>query len=77
MRGGTIGYLIDPRAVIVVDSQYPAEGKTCLDGINQRSNNRPVDVLINTHHHADHTGGNISFKGAAKHVVAQARAAEI
>ncbi len=77
MRGGTIGYLIDPRAVVVIDSQYPAEGKACLDGINQRSNNRPVDVLINTHHHADHTGGNISFKGAAKHVVAQAKAAEL
>jgi glyoxylase-like metal-dependent hydrolase (beta-lactamase superfamily II) len=77
MRGGTIGYLIDPRAVVVVDSQFPAEGKACLDGLNARSNNRPVDFLINTHHHGDHTGGNISFKGAAAHVVAHARAAEL
>ena len=27
MRGGTIGYVIDPGGVAVVDSQYPAEGK--------------------------------------------------
>lgn len=76
MRGGTIGYLIDPSAVVVVDSQYPAEGKACLDGLNERSKGRPVDFLINTHHHADHTAGNISFKGAAKKVVAHVRAAE-
>jgi glyoxylase-like metal-dependent hydrolase (beta-lactamase superfamily II) len=77
MRGGTIGYLVDPHAVVVVDSQYPAEGKVCLDGINARSNNRPVDLLINTHHHLDHMGGNISFKGVTKHVVSQAKAAEM
>ena len=76
MRGGTIGYLIDPAAVVVVDSQYPAEGKACLDGLNERSKNHPVDLLINTHHHGDHTGGNISFKGSAKKVVAHAKAAE-
>src|SRR4051812_40083009 len=63
MRGGTIGYLVSPRAVVVVDSQFPAEGKTCLDGLQSQSSNHGVDYLINTHHHGDHTGGNVSFKG--------------
>ena len=76
MRGGTIGYLVNPNAVVVVDSQFPPEGKACLDGLNQRSNDRGVDFLINTHHHGDHSGGNISFRGAAKKVVAHATAAE-
>lgn len=76
MRGGTIGYMIDPRGIVVVDSQFAPEGKACLEGLNERSGSRPVDRLINTHHHGDHTGGNISFKGAAKKVVAHARAAE-
>jgi cyclase len=76
MRGGTIGYLIDPRGIVVVDTQFAPEGKACLDGLNLRSGSRPVDRLINTHHHPDHIGGNISFKGAAKSVVAHARAAE-
>jgi glyoxylase-like metal-dependent hydrolase (beta-lactamase superfamily II) len=76
MRGGTIGYLVNPGAVAVVDSQFPPEARACLEGLNTRSGNRGVDVLINTHHHGDHTGGNVSFRGAAKKVVAHAKAAE-
>jgi cyclase len=76
MRGGTIGYLINSGAVAVVDSQFPPEAKVCLDGLNERSKKVGVDLLINTHHHGDHSGGNISFRGAAKKVVAHAKAAE-
>jgi glyoxylase-like metal-dependent hydrolase (beta-lactamase superfamily II) len=76
LRGGTIGYLVNAGAVVVVDSQFPAEGKACLDGLNTRSGNRPVDFLINTHHHGDHSGGNLSFRGAARKVVAHAKADE-
>ena len=76
MRGGTIGYLAHPGGVVVVDSQFPPEAKACLEGLNTRSGNRPVDFLINTHHHGDHTGGNISFRGAAKKVVAHTKADE-
>jgi cyclase len=76
MSGGTIGWLVDPRAVVVVDSQFPAQATACLAGLNQRSSNRGVDFLINTHHHGDHSGGNISFRGVAKKVVAHAQAAE-
>jgi len=76
-RGGTIGYLIDAKGVAVVDSQYRDAAKLCLDGLNERSKNRPVDRLVNTHHHGDHTDGNIVFKGVAKKVVAHARAAEL
>lgn len=76
MRGGTIGWMVNPGAVVAVDSQYPAEATVCLNGLNERSGNRPVDFLINTHHHGDHTGGNISFRGAAKKVVAHVKADE-
>src|SRR5688500_2214875 len=76
MRGGTIGYLVNPGAVVVVDSQFPPEAKACLDGLNSRSGNRPVDFLINTHHHGDHSGGNLSFRGSAKKLVAHAKADE-
>jgi glyoxylase-like metal-dependent hydrolase (beta-lactamase superfamily II) len=72
-RGGTIGYLINSGGVVVVDSQFPDAAKLCLAGLNERSKNRPVDLLINTHHHGDHTGGNIVFKGVAKKVVAHER----
>ena len=75
-RGGTIGYLIEPAAVVVVDSQYPDTAKLCLDGLNERSKNRAIDLLINTHHHDDHTGGNIGLQTVAKKVLAHAKAAE-
>jgi glyoxylase-like metal-dependent hydrolase (beta-lactamase superfamily II) len=76
-RGGTIGYLINTAGVVVVDSQFPDSAKLCVEGLNQRSQNRPVDRLINTHHHGDHTAGNIAFKGLARQVVAHERAAEL
>jgi glyoxylase-like metal-dependent hydrolase (beta-lactamase superfamily II) len=76
MRGGTIGYLLDPAGVVVVDSQFPPEGKACLDGLNERSGGKPIEFLINTHHHGDHSGGNISFRGVAKKVVAHTKADE-
>jgi len=69
-RGGTMGYLIDKGAVVVVDSQFPDSAKACLDGLQERSKNHGVDLLINTHHHGDHTAGNIAFKGLVEHVIA-------
>jgi cyclase len=75
-RGGTIGYLVNSAGVAVVDTQYRDSAKLLLDGLNERSKNRPIDRVINTHHHGDHTDGNIVFKGIAKKVVAHQRAAE-
>jgi glyoxylase-like metal-dependent hydrolase (beta-lactamase superfamily II) len=77
MRGGTIGYLINTAGVVVVDSQYPAEGAECVKGVQERSKNRGVDWLINTHYHADHTGGNAAFRGVARKVAAHAKTAEL
>src|SRR5689334_16687525 len=63
MRGGIVGWMVNPGGVVVVDTQFPPEATACLTGLNERSGNRGVDFLINTHHHGDHTGGNISYKG--------------
>lgn len=76
MRGGTIGWLVNAGAVVVVDAQYPAEAQACLAGLNERSGSRPVQCLINTHHHGDHTAGNVAFRGVAAHVVAHVKADE-
>ena len=75
--GGTIGYLVNTTGVAVVDTQFMNTAKMCLDGLQERSKNHGVDILINTHHHADHTGGNPVFKGIAKKHVANKRAAEL
>jgi glyoxylase-like metal-dependent hydrolase (beta-lactamase superfamily II) len=76
-RGGTIGYLVNSTGVVAVDSQFPDSAKLFIAGLNERSKNRPVDRLINTHHHGDHTAGNNEFRGLAKAVVAHQKAAEL
>jgi cyclase len=69
-RGGTIAYLINAGGIAVVDCQYPDSARLCIEGLNARSGNRRIDVVFNTHHHADHTGGNVVFRGLTKKIVA-------
>jgi glyoxylase-like metal-dependent hydrolase (beta-lactamase superfamily II) len=71
-RGGTIGWLVNPNAVVVIDAQYPDTARICLTGVEEKSS-RGIDLLFNTHHHADHTAGNPVFKPRTKRIVAQAR----
>lgn len=68
-RGGTIAYLITPKGLAVVDSQFPEQSNHLIGELKKLSE-KPIQLLINTHHHGDHSGGNISFKGIAEHVVA-------
>lgn len=68
-RGGTIAFLVSKKGMAVVDAQFPDQSKHLIDELKKRSE-KPIKVLINTHHHGDHTAGNISFKGLAEHVLA-------
>lgn len=70
-RGGTIGWLASKDALVAVDTQFPDTAAICLAGLPGRGN-RTLDVVLNTHHHADHTSGNPIFKPAAKTLVAHA-----
>jgi cyclase len=70
-RGGTIGWLANRDALGAIDTQFPDTAQLFLDGLPGR-NGRRLDVVINTHHHGDHTGGNAVFKPAAQRIVAHA-----
>ncbi len=70
-RGGTIGWLAAKDAAVVVDTQFPDTALVCLKGL-PGIGGRTLDASINTHHHLDHTGGNVVFKAASKVLVAQA-----
>ena len=66
-RGGTIGYLQRPDALVAVDTQFPDSARTFLDGLDGSA--RGLDLLVNTHHHGDHTAGNaVLAPVAARHV---------
>lgn len=68
-RGGTILFYVSKKGIAVVDSQFPDQSKHLIDELRKKSE-KPFKVLINTHHHGDHSGGNISFKGLVEHVIA-------
>ncbi|MFT6871722.1 MAG: cyclase [Roseivirga sp.] len=68
-RGGTIGWMISDEGIIVVDSQFTAQAKNLVGEIQKKSD-RKIDLLINTHHHGDHSAGNIAFKGIVTTVMA-------
>ena len=69
-RGGSIGYLLNADGAVAVDSQYMDTAATCVAGLKARAP-KGIRLLINTHHHADHTGGNKAFRDAVKTIVAQ------
>jgi cyclase len=75
-RGGTIGYLVTPDGAIAVDAQFPETAKACVEGLQQKSP-KGIQLLINTHYHGDHTGGNVAFRPAVKTIVQQERCAKL
>lgn len=70
-RGGTIGWYLHEDGIAVIDTQFPEQAGHLIEQLRQKID-KPVDLLFNTHHHGDHTGGNIAFKDIAKNVVAHA-----
>lgn len=74
-KGGTVGIFETKDGFVIVDSQFPDSIQPVLDGIS--SKNKPVLYLANTHHHGDHTSGNISFKNLTKKVVAHTSVPEL
>ena len=58
--GGTIGALVGPDGVFLVDAQFAPLTDKIVAAIRQISD-RPIRFLVNTHQHGDHTGGNENF----------------
>jgi len=68
-QGGTIAYLVNKEGIVVVDAEFPTTAPHLIAEL-QKQSDKPFQWLINTHHHGDHTSGNISFKGLVKNVAA-------
>jgi glyoxylase-like metal-dependent hydrolase (beta-lactamase superfamily II) len=67
-QGGTIGWLSNQDGMAVVDAQFQNSAMNLISELKKTSH-QALKYLINTHHHGDHTGGNIAFKGFAEKVV--------
>ncbi len=75
-QGGTIGWLITNDGLMVVDTQYPKSAPDCWSGLRDRSQ-RPLSMVVNTHHHGDHVGGNGVFAKHTDRVVAHANVPDL
>jgi glyoxylase-like metal-dependent hydrolase (beta-lactamase superfamily II) len=70
-RGGTMAHLVTNDAVLVIDSQFADTSQMFLDGLKTRTQ-RKIDLLLNTHHHPDHTGGNKVLRPSVTRIVSHA-----
>lgn len=68
-RGGTIVFHFSKDGIVIIDAQFPDTAQHLIDELKKR-NSQPFHLLINTHHHGDHTSGNIAFKDLLKRVLA-------
>ena len=59
-QGGTIGALVGPDGVFMVDSQFAPLSDKIAAALKQISDGR-IRFVVNTHLHGDHTGGNANF----------------
>lgn len=72
-RGGTIGFAATSDGIIVIDTQFPDTAAHFIEQV-KAAHQKPFKYLLNTHHHGDHTAGNLAFKGLVENVVAQENA---
>src|SRR5579862_2615540 len=56
-QGGTIGVLVGPDGVFMVDDQFAPLTEKIVTAIRKIST-APIKFVVNTHVHGDHTGGN-------------------
>jgi cyclase len=78
-RGGNIGVSVGEDGVFLIDSQFPDASADIIQRVQSLSK-KPIKLLVNTHHHGDHVGGNsnLSAEGAIvfSHKNARIRMAE-
>ena len=67
--GGNIGLSVGPDAVFVIDDQYAPMAPKIKAAIAKLTP-RPVQWVLNTHFHFDHTGGNEAFGSEGALIVA-------
>lgn len=68
-RGGTIGWMIEDGHLVVVDTQFPDQSQNLVETLLNNGGDH-IDLIINTHHHGDHTAGNIIYKDLTDRIVA-------
>lgn len=61
--GGNSGILVSDSLVIVIDTKMDQAAKDLYEQVQRLAGKKPV-LVVNTHIHPDHVGGNELYKGA-------------
>jgi glyoxylase-like metal-dependent hydrolase (beta-lactamase superfamily II) len=69
--GGNVGVLKTARGSVIVDSMTFRRQGAGIREIAEKVGGGPVQALINTHYHGDHTHGNPAFASGTKVVATQ------
>ena len=63
--GGNVAVYITDEGVILVDDKYEQDYDNIMAKVKSVTN-QPVKYVLSTHHHADHSGGNVKFISSAQ-----------
>ena len=69
-QGGNIGFSVGDDGVFMIDDQFARLTPKILEAIKKISD-RPIQFLVNTHWHGDHTGGNENMAKQGVKIIAQ------
>jgi cyclase len=68
--GGNVGVRVTSEGVILVDNKFPQNFEE-IERLVRRVSELPVRYVINTHHHGDHSGGNVGYIGISEVIAHQ------
>src|SRR5579862_7744408 len=72
--GGNVAVYITGEGVILVDDKFEQDHEGIMAKVTSVTS-QPVKYVVTTHHHSDHSGGNVKFVGTAEIIsTANARA---
>src|SRR5215208_3802994 len=68
--GSNAGFVIGDDGVLVVDAFFTPDAARALVAEIRRLTAKPIRYLVNTHYHADHTGGDQVLRDAGAIIIA-------
>ena len=58
--GGNVGVRVTSEGVILIDDKFP-QNFADIQALVATVSDQPVRYVLNTHHHGDHSGGNVEY----------------